>query len=59
MPGSNPFDVDLDDDVGGIDFLGSDNLIRRVLGRQQGPGEEGHKGWEDDKPDDGEWYDAE
>jgi hypothetical protein len=27
----NPFDMDLDGDVDGIDFLGFDYLVRRVL----------------------------
>ena len=31
MPGFNPFDMDLDGDVDGIDFLGFHYLMRRVL----------------------------
>jgi hypothetical protein len=42
MPDFNPFDMDFDGDVDGIDFLGFDYLMRRVLQRDQ------------DEPDDGE-----
>lgn len=31
MPDFNPFDMDFDGDVDGIDFLGFDYLMRRVL----------------------------
>jgi hypothetical protein len=31
MPDFNPFDMDLDGDVDGIDFLGFDCLTRHVL----------------------------
>ncbi len=31
MPDFNPFDMDFDGDVDGIDFLGFDYLIRHVL----------------------------
>lgn len=32
MPDFNPFDMDFDGDVDGIDFLGFDYLVRHVLG---------------------------
>ena len=49
MPEFNPFDMDFDGDVDGIDFLGFDYLIRRVLGRDR---------VEDQvKDDDGPWED--
>ena len=35
MPDFNPFDVDRDGDVDGVDFLGFDYLMRCILGRQQ------------------------
>jgi hypothetical protein len=35
MPDFNPFDMDFDGDVDGIDFLGFDYLMRRVLQRDQ------------------------
>lgn len=35
MSGHNPFDMDFDGDVDGIDFLGFDYLMRCILGRQQ------------------------
>ncbi|HUT02686.1 MAG TPA: hypothetical protein VM163_02205 [bacterium] len=31
MPNFNPFDMDFDGDVDGIDFLGFDCLVRRML----------------------------
>jgi hypothetical protein len=31
MPEFDPFDIDFDGDVDGIDFLGFDYLVRRVL----------------------------
>jgi hypothetical protein len=33
MPDSNPFDMDFDGDVDGIDFLGFDHFMRHGLGR--------------------------
>lgn len=42
MPGFNPFDMDFDGDVDGIDFLGVDYLVRRVLRRVLPP--EGERG---------------
>ena len=35
MPGFDPFDMDFDGDVDGIDFLGFDYLMRCLLGRRQ------------------------
>ena len=49
MPGFNPFDMDFDGDVDGIDFLGFHYLTRQVLQ----PDEEAEDGWGDDhKADD-------
>ena len=49
MPEFNPFDMDFDGDVDGIDFLAFDYLIRHVLGRDR---------VEDQvKDDDGPWED--
>ena len=36
MPDSNPFDMDLDADVDGIDFLGFDYFMRHGPGRAAG-----------------------
>ena len=36
MPDSNPFDMDLDGDVDGIDFLGFDYFMRHGPGRAAG-----------------------
>ena len=36
MPGFNPFDMDFDGDVDGIDFLGFDYLMRHNQGRAAG-----------------------
>lgn len=46
MPDFNPFDMDRDGDVDGIDFLGFDYLMRRVL--QPDRDEEADDGWDDD-----------
>jgi hypothetical protein len=35
MPHFNPFDMDFDGDVDGIDFLGFEYLMRRVLPREE------------------------
>jgi hypothetical protein len=35
MPDFNPFDMDGDGDVDGIDFLGFDYLMRYVVGRKE------------------------
>ena len=36
----DPFDMDMDGDIDGIDFLGFDHLMRYVLGRRQVEDEE-------------------
>jgi len=46
MPDFNPFDMDLDRDIDGIDFLGFDYLVRRVL--RPNRDEEAADGWDDD-----------
>jgi len=46
MPDSNPFDMDFDGKVDGIDFLGFDYLMRRVL--QPDRDEEADDGSDDD-----------
>ena len=43
MPDFNPFDIDCDGDVGGIDFLGFDYLMRSVLQRDED--EQGGAAW--------------
>ncbi|MDH4208058.1 MAG: hypothetical protein OEV76_04215 [Anaerolineae bacterium] len=57
MPGHNPFDMDFDGDVDGIDFLGFDYLVRHVLGY----GSEEEQAEEDDEtnssPNDHRWDD--
>ena len=35
MTGFDPFDMDFDGDVDGIDFLGFDYLMRRLFGPRQ------------------------
>jgi len=56
MPDSNPFDMGFDGDVDGIDFLGFDYLMRRVL--QPARDEEADDGWDgEDEADDDEWHD--
>ena len=55
MPEFNPFDVDFDGDVDGIDFLGFDYLMRHVLRRDED--EQGRAAWNASCTDD-EWYDA-
>ncbi|HUS69331.1 MAG TPA: hypothetical protein VM075_00970 [Anaerolineae bacterium] len=56
MPDFNPFDMDFDGDVDGIDFLGFDYLARRVL--QPDRDEEADDGWDgEDAADDDEWHD--
>ena len=54
MPEFNPFDMDFDGDVDGIDFLGFDYLVRRVLGTEQGQEEveDDDDQWEDERSDD-------
>ena len=54
MPDFDPFDMDFDGDVDGIDFLGFDYLRRRVLGtdRDEGDIEEGDDSGEDETLDD-------
>ena len=54
MPEFNPFDMDFDGDVDGIDFLGFDYLVRRVLGTDQGQEEveDDDDQWEDERSDD-------
>ncbi len=54
MPELNPFDMDFDGDVDGIDFLGFDYLMRRVLR----PDEEADGGWDDYVTRTGYYYDA-
>jgi hypothetical protein len=56
MPDFNPFDMDFDGDVDGIDFLGFDYLTRHVLKSDQG--EEGDDTSDDDgQADDDKWDD--
>jgi hypothetical protein len=43
MPGHNPFDMDFDGDVDGIDFLGFDYFMRHGPGRAAGSAQ----GWDD------------
>jgi hypothetical protein len=35
VPHFNPFDMDMDGDIDGIDFLGFDYLMRYVVGRKE------------------------
>ena len=56
MPDFNPFDMDLDGNVDGIDFLGFDYLTRHVL--QPDRDEEADDGRDgEDETDDDEWHD--
>jgi hypothetical protein len=43
MPDFNPFDMDFDGDVDGIDFLGFDYLMRRVLRRAEDQRDDGRR----------------
>ena len=49
MPGFNPFDMDMDGDVAGIDFLGFDYLVRHVLSSDEP--EDDHEDSEIDEDD--------
>lgn len=48
-PDFNPFDMDFDGDVDGIDFLGFDYLMRHVLGPDES--EDDHEEAETDEAD--------
>ena len=54
MPEFNPFDMDFDGDVDGIDFLGFHYLMRRVMrtDRDQEEVRDDDDSWEDEMSDD-------
>ncbi|MCJ7618768.1 MAG: hypothetical protein MUP64_00945 [Anaerolineae bacterium] len=52
MPDFNPFDMDLDGDVDGIDFLGFHYLMRRVLQPDRDEDADDGRGGEDAADDD-------
>jgi hypothetical protein len=46
MSDFDPFDLDMDGDLDGIDFLGFDYFIRYVLGREDSENEEMDDSWD-------------
>ena len=52
----DPFDMDVDCDIDGIDFLGFDYLMRYLLGRKEGKDDE-ELGPDDEGTGNGDDYD--
>jgi len=54
MPGFNPFDMDMDGDVDGIDFAGFDYLVRHVLSSNEPEDDQEDSGIDEDDYEDSE-----